>query len=74
MADVQHAAVLHVGTGTDAEAVDVAADDGARPYRNMIAERDVADDGRRGVHVDLLTQRGRKVAKGLQGKRLRHDK
>ena len=74
MADMQHAEILHIGTGTDTDMVDVAADHNAGPDRGVIAEHDVADDSRRGMDIDVLPQAGNDATKGMQGKRQRHDK
>src|SRR5690606_13165794 len=44
---VDHAAVLNAGPGTDANAVDVAADHRRRPDGRILAKNDIAnDDGR----------------------------
>ncbi len=49
MGDVQHAAVLHAGARTDADAVHVAAHHGQRPYRAVLADLHVAQHHRRTV-------------------------
>ena len=47
--NVQHAAVLHAGTGADADAVHVAADHGQGPYRAVFTDFHVAQYYRRTV-------------------------
>ena len=51
VADMDHGAVLDIGARTDADEVDVAADDGARPDRHVVAQHHVADHGRGGIDV-----------------------
>jgi hypothetical protein len=41
---VKDGAVLDIGVGTDADGVDVTAEDGAHPDRGVLAEGDVAGD------------------------------
>ena len=51
---MEDAAVLHVGAGTDADGIDVAAQNGIHPDGGALAEDDVAEDLRR--DVDIATQ------------------
>ncbi len=54
--DVQHAAVLHAGARTDADAVHVTADHGHWPDRAVLAQFDIANDHGRSVDEDALTE------------------
>ncbi len=54
---MQHAVVLNVGIGADANLVHVPAQDRVHPYRCVLAENDVADDLRRLVHITCRRNR-----------------
>ena len=59
--DVQHAAVLHAGARTDADAVHVATDHGQRPDGAVCADFDVADHHRRAVDKCAFAQAGGEI-------------
>src|SRR5690606_17749867 len=54
--NVQHAAILHAGTGTDADTVHVPADHRHGPDRTVLAQLDIPQDYRAGIHKHPLTQ------------------
>ena len=65
-ADVQHAAVLYVGARADADVVDVAAHDGARPDGYVVRQYDIADDDGGGIQVNAFAQLRQDVAEGAE--------
>ena len=67
VADVDDGAVLHVGAGADADVIDVAADDRARPDGDIVAQFDVTDEGAGRIDVHALAEDGHLVAEGAQG-------
>ncbi|MNN64768.1 hypothetical protein D3C81_1802260 [compost metagenome] len=67
MGDVQHAAILHAGAGTDTDAVHVAANNRQRPYRTVGTDLDVADHHRRTVDEGTLAQARRMALEGANG-------
>src|SRR4249919_4389468 len=56
VADMHHGAVLDVGARAHADEVDVAADDGAGPDRDILAEDHIADHGGGRVDVAALAE------------------
>src|SRR4249919_2253623 len=56
VADMHHGAVLDVGARADTDEVDVPADDGAGPDRDILAEDHVADHGGGGVDIAALAE------------------
>ncbi len=56
VAHVNDGAVLHIGACADLHMIDVTADHGARPDRNVIAQVHLADDGAGRVDVDARAQ------------------
>src|SRR5471032_265281 len=67
MSDVQHAAVLHAGARTDADAVHVAANHRQRPNRAVGADFDIADHHRRNIDKSPGAHGWRVVLIGAKG-------
>ncbi len=70
MGDVQHAAILHAGARTDADAVHVATDHRQRPHRAVFAQLDIADDHSAGIDEHSLAKPGGMTLVGTN----RHDR
>src|SRR5690606_33257044 len=66
VADMHHHAVLQVAARTDADEVDVAADHGHRPDRDIVAQHHVADDLGGGVDEDAFALLGQAATVGAQ--------
>ena len=63
---VDDAAVLDRGPGSDPDAAElVAAEDGARPHRRLVAQLDVADDHGIGVDVRVGMDSRGEIAEGV---------
>ena len=56
---VKDRAILHIGTGADADGVDVAAQNGVHPHGGALAQHHVAEDLRGGIDVATGRDLGR---------------
>ena len=66
--DMEDGAILDISSGADADVVDVAADDGARPDRAVVADVHVADDGAGRVDEHAFAEAGGDAIEGAQSR------
>ena len=53
MGHMQHRAILDIAARSDADAVDIATHDRARPHRRVFVQFDITDNNRVGIDIGI---------------------